>query len=1781
MKKLLLICLLLPLSVFAQLPLAGSYLVGAGQPAPFNTLTNAVNRINSVGVSSPVTFLLNDATYNVASGETFPIRITNYQGSSATNTLTIRPNVGKTVTISAGENAMGWMGVPATIQLDGADNVIVNGSTTAGGTTRNLTINNSNGVDYASRTAIWVSSNGANAANNISVLNANISMTNVNGTYLIYCGIFAGGNTVDSSNGLMGVGATAANSALTFQNNVFTNVRHGIIIKGGDTAGLATNGVQIVNNIWGSTVAAQKPVRAISLVSVNNFNIIANTISGVLQPSYHGMLGGIEVENGNNFTIKNNILNDLLMTNNSNFGNGIYFKGIVTNGVISENKLSNIKNTGGGIIRGIAVEIDPLYSANLTIANNFISDVASNGTTTNTGYGLQILSGRNIKVYHNSISMNTAQAGTSAAMFVGSGSEFDVRNNILHNTGTATRFALHSQVNASAYTFLNNNNYFSSPIGRLGSADYATLANWKSATGKDQASISVNPVFTSLSDLHLPTGTNAALDNKGSAIAAVTTDIDGTTRSLSTPDIGADEFSSQVMAAEPATQATGVSFANITSTSFTINWTSGAGTRRLVVVRAGTAVNADPTDAAAYTPSTTFGNGSQIGSGNYVVYANTGSSVTISNLLPATSYHVAVYEYNGTAGAENYRLTPARGNRTTLNSLMGWQVAAINTAQSITFDTTVSNVNQGVFNGSGFKTAPVEGQLNSNAWSVTGLADGNVNFNSNMTTENSAKGISNGGVAAGGIYGFQVSANNYALGLQPDADDFIPGSVVLRTQNQTGSTITSLSVGYKVYVYNDQPGAGNFTFSHSGNNLAFTAIPEIDVVSDAAPDGNPSWKANFRVVTITGLNIPANSYYYLRWSTDAISGATFDEFALDDITLSANPSTNFANFSGTAANFIVHGNTALTGATTVENLTLNNGKLSINGQTLTIAGPVNNIMAGGLRGSATSNVTLTGSTSRSLSFDQAAGANVLNNFSIPFGTSKTIAVQNPIIINGSLTVALDQTLNMGTNALTGTLNGITINGTLQTQNTSPLPLPSGKVWAGNGSVVYNALTQQRVVAGTYNGLSVSSPGGGIASGDITVNGPLILPVSNPSATVGALDMGTFTLLMGPNAVNSGIGDVSGVVRRDIIAPYVVYTFGHQDTSITFPNIGTLPTTMSLKISLGIAPAWKPTAVKRMYDLIQTGAADTKAVIKSHYLDSELNGNDENKLVDWARIVGPPSSTLEQGRSNFDAINNYVELMNVNIGLYFQNTFGKVSLTMAASEAEVLTWNGSTSNSWTTAANWTPNATPSDDTAVIIPDAATTTNDPIFNELVTIKSLNIETGGVINAPALSVVTIKGAGGAWINNGQLNAVAGSTVVFTNADATIAGTTQFSNLTIAQNATLRPATGSTMRIGKSLTINGSLLAGIFHNTVEYTGTNQTVALTNTNLNAYHNLTISGTGALFPTSLNIKGDLILNQTVDFSGKSLTMNGQDEQIIGGSALSDFNNLIIDKPTGDVTLQASASVSGLLTMNGGNLLLGSNNLTVNSNAIAGAFSASRMIIIDGEGELRRKFTGPGTYLYPIGENTGNSNYTPISVTIAGSNFANAYVGVRVVDAIHPANGSTSNNLSRYWQVRQSGISNAVANISATYILPDLTGEQATVSAAVLAGTFDQQTNPWVKYQPLENQNVAINDIPLENGQLTAISGIKTAVFSASVSGQGIYCENSGEVLTAVTNNGDMPFTYSWSNGMGTAVTATPPSTIGTAEYTVIIKDANGLIAQATASIETVAEAIAGSLSANQ
>ncbi|HEX9979608.1 MAG TPA: T9SS sorting signal type C domain-containing protein [Flavobacterium sp.] len=1245
--------------------------------------------------------------------------------------------------------------------------------------------------------------------------------------------------------------------------------------------------------------------------------------------------------------------------------------------------------------------------------------------------------------------------------------------------------------------------------------------------------------------------------------------------------------SGTVLATQPATQATAITFTGVTSTSFTINWSNGNGASRMVLVRSGSAVTTAPVDGIIYNGSTSFGAGAEAGSGNYTVYTGTGNNVAVTGLTPTTAYHVAVYEYNGSGGTENYLSTsPAIGNRTTLNAPVGWQIYSANTTNTITFDSTVDGVNADIFQADGISPNSESGELNSNAWAIAGLSDGNIGFGGSYSEDGDHdRGPSTGGETDGGVYAFETSTDNVSLGLQPATGDFAPGSVTLRFQNQSGAAITSISLGYKVYVYNDQAASSSFNFSHSADNSAYVPVAGMNVVSPATADINPAWKSYYRVVTITGLNVANNNYYYVRWSGATVSGSvSFDEFGLDDIVLVANPSTTFASFNGTADNFVVNGNTSLSGDLTVANdITFNSGKADINGKTLTLSGSVTNNISGGLKGGATSNLIINGTVSPSLSFDPTTPGttNLLNNFSVSPVAGNTVTLLTPVAVNGTLLVSINRTLNLAANTLTGTLASIVNNGTINTQNTTALPLSAGKIWGGTGIVNYNAASAvQTVVTGTYNNLTVSTAGGAVAAGSFTVNGTLHLPAANPSATVGSLSMGTYTLTMGGSSTNTGTGDVTGIITRNSIVNNVLYTFGNTHTSIIFPVAGTLPTSMSLKVVIGTAPTWRPGAIKRTYDFIQSGASSTKAVIKAHYLDSELNGNLETKLVDWAYIVSS-NTTLEQGRSNYNTTENWTELTNVNVGLYFAPVFDAVRLTLDESEAGSLTWNGSVSNSWTTAANWTPNATPSDQTIVYIPDAATTPNDPVLNPSVLLGALNIEPGGILLPGSNTQFTINGGAGAWINNGAFTP-GSSTVTFTNADATIAGTTNFNNITINSGATLRPITGNVMTISGTFINNGTLFSGLIDNTVIYNGSGQTIASTNSLLGGYHNLIINGIGSVFPVTINITGNLTLNQAVDFTGKTIAFTGVEMQSVSGSAAPVFNNLTINNTFGEVQLASSATISGTLTLTAGNLNIGNSNLTLGSNAVAGTFGSGRMIIASGTGEVRRPFTSTGSYTFPIGDNTNVIQYSPITVFVNSGAFSNAYIGVSVIDAVHPNNASTENNISRYWKVNQSGITGAVATITASYLPVDLTGPEADISAAQLNGTFNQQTNPWIRYTGLTGNTLTATAAPLTQGQASYFTGIKGGSFTALISGYGSFCQNEAVTLEAAPSGGTAPYTYSWSGGLGTAQTATPPTTAtGSVSYTVTVKDSNGITVTDTASVIVILPSSGGTVSPNQ
>ncbi len=210
----------------------------------------------------------------------------------------------------------------------------------------------------------------------------------------------------------------------------------------------------------------------------------------------------------------------------------------------------------------------------------------------------------------------------------------------------------------------------------------------------------------------------------------------------------------------------------------------------------------------------------------------------------------------------------------------------------IDFDATVSGVSSGVFTGSGFTTNPASGQLDADGWATTGLSDGSKSFGISNSAGDHARGSSSGGVATGGVYGFDLGGGNRALGIQPTGSDWTPGTITLKISNNSTSVINDMDIDYNIYVRNDQDRASSFNFSYSYNNSSYTNASAGDYTSPQA-GGSTAWVANNKVINLSSLGLNPGEDFYLRWSGSDISGSgSRDEFALDDISITAAGSSN-------------------------------------------------------------------------------------------------------------------------------------------------------------------------------------------------------------------------------------------------------------------------------------------------------------------------------------------------------------------------------------------------------------------------------------------------------------------------------------------------------------------------------------------------------------------------------------------------------------------------------------------------------------------------------------------------------------------------------------------------------------------------------------------------------------------------------------------------------------------------------------------------------------------------
>ena len=122
-----------------------------------------------------------------------------------------------------------------------------------------------------------------------------------------------------------------------------------------------------------------------------------------------------------------------------------------------------------------------------------------------------------------------------------------------------------------------------------------------------------------------------------------------------------------VLATPPSTQATNVTFANVTPNTFDVSWTPGiGGSNHLVVVRPAAATNVVPVNGNGYSANLNVTLAGTTGTNNFVVYGGTATGpITVAGLTGSTNYSVEVYEFNGSTTTANYLTTTATQNPNT------------------------------------------------------------------------------------------------------------------------------------------------------------------------------------------------------------------------------------------------------------------------------------------------------------------------------------------------------------------------------------------------------------------------------------------------------------------------------------------------------------------------------------------------------------------------------------------------------------------------------------------------------------------------------------------------------------------------------------------------------------------------------------------------------------------------------------------------------------------------------------------------------------------------------------------------------------------------------------------------------------------------------------------------------------------------------------------------------------------------------------------------------------
>ena len=206
---------------------------------------------------------------------------------------------------------------------------------------------------------------------------------------------------------------------------------------------------------------------------------------------------------------------------------GIEFSQVSNNALVSANRVSSPAGTGLYLSSSNGTS-----AQRITLVNNFF-----HGGGNSSSYGMYLASSSFINIYFNSVNVTGSPSPNVTGLYVTSGSNINLRNNNLVAMGGS--YAVYIPTTAAISSSDFNNLYTTGANLGFWNDNITSLANWRSASGQDMNSISIDPLYYLDSDLH---ASQVGLIGVAAPIAGITTDIDGDQRDPVNPCIGADEF---------------------------------------------------------------------------------------------------------------------------------------------------------------------------------------------------------------------------------------------------------------------------------------------------------------------------------------------------------------------------------------------------------------------------------------------------------------------------------------------------------------------------------------------------------------------------------------------------------------------------------------------------------------------------------------------------------------------------------------------------------------------------------------------------------------------------------------------------------------------------------------------------------------------------------------------------------------------------------------------------------------------------------------------------------------------------------------------------------------------------------------------------------------------------------------------------------------------------------------------------------------------------------------